>query len=1100
MLKRNLILINLFLLFISPLAVKSQFYNGSLQQFGKNKIQYREFFWTSIKYNKFETYFYQDGKALALYTAKTATKVISEVEKTFDYTLNKRIQFIIFNKYEDFKQSNIGFTSEESYNTGGLTYISENKVLLYFEGDRKKFEEQIRAGVASVIIKEIIHGGSIGSMVKNSTIMSIPDWYLNGLISYISYDWNENIDNRVRDGILSGRYLKFNNLTGEDATIAGHAIWKYIADRYGKNVISNIIYMTKVSKGIDNGFLFVLGTSLKNLSKDWVEYYDSHYYFQEKEREIQKKENLFKKGKKDFIYTQFKISPDGKYAVYVTNDLGKYKIKLYNFEKKRTKTILRSGYKLDFKVDISYPTLAWHPTSEFFSTILERKGKLVMMYYNVSEKHKEYIRLMNIEKVLNFSYSQEGKMFVLSGVENGQSNIYVYSNLAHTFEPITKDGFDDLYPHFAKNSKEIIFSSNRTSDTIRFDERNNNPQSTLDLFIYNYEKRSPILKRLTNTPNVNEIYPMEYDKNYYTFLSDSNGIINKYVAHLDSSISFVDTTTHYRYNVTSFPISNNTRNILEYDENPLNGKSSEIVYSSGRYNMYINPIVKSDSIKPKKLLNTYYKEEIFKTAEIAKMPETPLSHKVERTVEKAKKKKKKITNVSKDANLIANDTSKIDINNYQFVNENQVQDNQQNLDADTATKVKVKKDSVVAFIPKQRNYDVSYSVYQVLSQLGFSNLNNSYQSFNGNGIKVPGFDALIGAKLYDLMEDYRISGGFKVPLDLKTGEYLLSYENLKHRFDEQYILHRQTYQTNYSDATLQNYLSEGFYILKYPFSEITCLRGTINVANIRSVYKAYAFPSPLDTLNLKQPNENVNLASITAEYVYDNTKLKAINIYNGTRFKIFAQYQRQINKDNTNMYTFGFDFRHYTKIFKTFIWANRIAGCSSLGQQKIDFFLGGVDNWWSSKFDNSIAINPNQNYAFMAQATNLRGFDVNIRNGSNFALLNSELRFPVFKCLIKRPIKSEFISNFQIVGFGDVGTAWVGTNPFSDENTLFNETISKYPFTITLENKEDPLVGGFGFGFRSKLLGYFVRTDWAWGVRDRIIQPHIFYLSLSLDF
>jgi len=56
----------------------------------------------------------------------------------------------------------------------------------------------------------------------------------------------------------------------------------------------------------------------------------------------------------------------------------------------------------------------------------------------------------------------------------------------------------------------------------------------------------------------------------------------------------------------------------------------------------------------------------------------------------AKKKKKKITNVSKDANLIANDTSKIDINNYQFVNENQVQDNQQNQDADTATKVKVK--------------------------------------------------------------------------------------------------------------------------------------------------------------------------------------------------------------------------------------------------------------------------------------------------------------------------------------------------------------------------------------------------------------------------
>jgi len=50
-----------------------------------------------------------------------------------------------------------------------------------------------------------------------------------------------------------------------------------------------------------------------------------------------------------------------------------------------------------------------------------------------------------------------------------------------------------------------------------------------------------------------------------------------------------------------------------------------------------------------------------------------------------------------------------------------------------------------------------------------------------------------------------------------------------------------------------------------------------------------------------------------------------------------------------------------------------------------------------------------------------------------------------------------------------------------------------------LFNNNEPIVGGYGFGFRTKFLGYFVKADWAWGVVDRVIQKPIFYLSLSLD-
>ncbi len=103
--------------------------------------------------------------------------------------------------------------------------------------------------------------------------------------------------------------------------------------------------------------------------------------------------------------------------------------------------------------------------------------------------------------------------------------------------------------------------------------------------------------------------------------------------------------------------------------------------------------------------------------------------------------------------------------------------------------------------------------------------------------------------------------------------------------------------------------------------------------------------------------------------------------------------------------------------------------------------MGGVDNWLFPKFNDDTPIDFTQNYRYQTLATNMRGFNQNIRNGNSFFIFNTELRFPVFKYFFNRPIKSDFLNNFQIVAFGDVGTAWTGLNPYSKDNSLFTRTI-----------------------------------------------------------
>ena len=171
--------------------------------------------------------------------------------------------------------------------------------------------------------------------------------------------------------------------------------------------------------------------------------------------------------------------------------------------------------------------------------------------------------------------------------------------------------------------------------------------------------------------------------------------------------------------------------------------------------------------------------------------------------------------------------------------------------------------------------------------------------------------------------------------------------------------------------------------------------------------------------------------------------------------------------------------------------------------------MGSLDEWiplgGQERFINQEDIDFTQNYRFHALAANMRGFSQNIRRGTNFAVINSELRVPIFKYLIRRPIRSKFVRNFQLIGFTDIGSAWSGLDPWGIENSVNKEIITEGPqndpsITVTVYKDVDPIVAGYGFGLRTTFLGYFLRLDWAWGVENGFsTDKPMFYLSLSLD-
>jgi len=404
-------------------------------------------------------------------------------------------------------------------------------------------------------------------------------------------------------------------------------------------------------------------------------------------------------------------------------------------------------------------------------------------------------------------------------------------------------------------------------------------------------------------------------------------------------------------------------------------------------------------------------------------------------------------------------------------------------------------------LPLIRIYQTSFYNNYLATQVDFSFLNNSYQVYSGGSTFYnPGVNILTRFGTVDLFEDYRVTGGFRFAGDFNSNEYLVSVENLKGKFDKQLIFHRQAYLSSDDSSLYKTHTHNIYFSLAKPITPVLALKATVSYRYDRHVFLS------TDLATLNYDNIAQHWGGLKGEVIYDNTRKRCINIYYGTRFKIFGEFYNELTKKRSDMFVLGVDFRKYTRIHRELIWANRFAASTSFGHTKLLYYLGGVDNWMgylfntNSMFDKSIPVSPNVNYGFQALATNMRGFSQNVRNGNNFVLFNSEIRWPVIRYFAGHPLRSNFLNSVQIVGFGDIGTAWSGKSPWSGENGYDTETITNGPVSVTLDSNREPIVAGFGAGARAQLLGYFVRADWAWGVENKYILPRIFYLSFSLDF
>ncbi|MEQ6120787.1 translocation protein TolB [Reichenbachiella sp. MALMAid0571] len=1085
------------------------------KSFGQNRLQFKRFDWFYYSTDNFDVHYYNNGQEYAKLALEYLEKEYDNLTDILGYAPYAKSKIFLYNSPSDLLQSNIGVDGA-TFSIAGQTSFVKLQVEIAYPGSVSAFKEELHYQMAKMLIEDMMFGGSLAEMFQSAYLLNLPEWFVEGASKYIAHGWSVEMDDYIRDYFKNSKDKKLNkikNLEGDKAEMIGQSMWNFIALKYGKSNISNILNLTRIIRNVENSISSTLGVPFSQFMTEWIAYYSksnemvANGYISPSESEI-----INGEGRKKINFKNVKFSPDGKRVVYSENLNGRYKLKIQNLETGNEEKILTTGNNvINQKVDFDLPLVEWISDTKI-GMVQNWYGFNYLLTYDLETKQKQRKSLQKFNQIKSINFHRNGKLAVISADVEAQNDLYLISMSRNAIKRLTRDQWDDLDPSFVPDTDAIVFSSNRPTDSL--DNKMTDikeVKNIFNLFVFDLDTTKRVVKRITNTLS-NDSKPMALDANTIYFLSDQKGIANLYRYDLRNQINY--------------QVSNFSNSILDYDIDPKSNDITYLMLYQGKKRLFLTRsfLLDKNSFSPQTLRNQLSQIEFLRKRreeqtiiEIIEAPQEPDPEELDENGEKLIDTDHYVFEENLD------DGGVIDTDSYEFEDEA----------SDTKS---------FSFLSNYRKVQKTPTVTGPLPYETAISADNVITSFVIDPIR--GFGILFETEMNDVLENHKFYGGFLSITNLRSGDFFAEYQYIKYKIDFHTRFDRKSFliennlvnQNNalYNDVA-QKYILNTYTVgASLPFSPHTRLSVSpfvaftsfynLNAANISNSTSVADFVD----------DSKRSFAGIKTELIYDNALVNGLNLYEGTRAKIGFQSYGGITDSKKSFSNLTVDIRHYQKIYRELIFASRLYYGKSFGNNPKKYLLGGLDNWLFNKTDESSlssgvldALNTGQSIevplsgnsplnfnnerdnsdVLFVEYVNLRGFNYNRLNGNNVLTLSNELRVPIVKIFHRGSITSNFLRNLQMIGFYDIGSSWTGSSPFSDENDVGLKVIkpgggedSKSVFEATIRTSRSPWLASYGFGLRTVMLGYYMRFDFAKPIEDYAVGDMKFYLTLGYDF
>jgi hypothetical protein len=1095
----------------------------AMEKFGKNRVQYKNFKWRYYSTENFDIYFYDGGNEIA----KVAT---SYLEKEFDRITDilgtvsySKTEIFLYNSATDLLQSNIG-VNDNSFDVAGQTDFVKPQVEIAYPGNAEEFKKTLVYKVSSMLIYDMMFGGSLSDMFQNSYMLLLPEWYMNGAARYTAYGWDVEMDDFIRDLIRNKTIKNLNKFTDYEAELLGQSIWNFIGERYGTSYISNILNLTRIIRNEERSISGTIGVPYKSFIAEWKNYYLQQTSFIDQNYVLPENPSKLVTNKKGGALRDIKLSPEGNYYAYTSNNNGRYKVVLGQIGRNREKTILKGGYKLiNQEPPKNVPLISWKDETTL-GIVSSKYGKNFLTVYDLGSKKKVRKELTRINQVTDFDIVRNGNLAVLSADINGNNDLYLISLRRNSIKRITRDFYDDINPRFVPGTSSIVFSSNRSTDTINVKGQDiQKVTNTYNIFLYNIDSTKNTVHRITNNLSKN-IKPMAVNETEFFYVSEQQGIYNLYKYNLENNIAIQ--VSNFGTGIKDYDISYDKR----YFAFVMPEKGKDNLYLQQNYNLDQN--IFTAQTKRQQYLNAKFVAQRLKDARTKRALESRADDDVddakgtENVVsqpEPAVTRKPSFLDQYEDRITIAPVEDIIDTRNYTFTGKQPValssekpkdeKEDQEVLDTDGYvfdTDVVKGGKNTGSFLSNYRRLKKESDVAGPFPYQTRFSADNVVTSFVID--PMIGFGLRLETQMNDQLENHKFYGGVMIPTDLRSGSFYGEYRYLKYTVDfharySRKSLYRDA-QLASSSSSLQRYTLNTYEVgASLPFNAMSRL----SIVPFIETTRYYDLePSTV----LYPPNgpatSNVNYGGVKLELIYDDSSVEGMNALQGSRGKIGLRHNEGVSDSKKSFTNFYMDLRHYQPLHREIVLAGRFFYGRYWGANPQNYLLGGMDNWLFNSTDRKGGNDPlyhevgvdNSNILFVEYVTSLRGFDYNTFHGENAMLFNAELRIPLVRYLKRGPISSNFLRNLQFIGFYDIGSAWTGSSPFATENSVNTEILEfdGNPFKARIQNYKNPWLSSYGFGVRTVLLGYYVKLDVAYPIEDFVVKDPRFFVTLGYDF
>ncbi len=1027
--------------------------------FGKNKVQYTNFDWQFIQSDHFDVYFYQGGYELAQFTALAAEEAYESISQTFRYQLTDRIPIIAYVSHNDFQQTNVVAPYMEE-GVGGVTELFKNRVVMPFRGDFAEYRHVLHHELVHAVVNDMFYGGSVQNIISNNIQLHIPLWFNEGLAEYESLGWETETDMFMRDATVN-EYLprRINQLGGYLAYRGGQSVFHYIAETYGKERISDILHRIKGTRSVEQGFRSAIGIGLEELSERWFQAQREMYWPDVAKRKrppdiAQRLTNH--REDRSFLNNSPAISPQGDKVAFISDRRDYYSVYIMSAVDGRIMDRAIRGYSTtDFEqLHLLTPALSWSPEGDRLALAAKSRGRDVIYLVPVDRGQRERIEF-DLDAIYSVKWSPDGEKLAFIGTKGHHVNLYIYDIHTEEKTALTDDMFSESDPAWAPDSKTIYFVSDRGDNLSRnvsvdaFELMDHNYEQ-IDLYSINIETKE--INRLTDRWDTKQSPLVTHDGKKLLYVSDKNGIYNIYVRDLETG--------------NERPLTNSLTPIFQIS---LSNDGTKLAFSSqfyGGYDIFVmsNPLqeeLEEDELEPTNFI----------AQKLRRMHAQDIAEGADTTLVLADAEEADIAEEDTVAEPgVYGDDIAIDFDSYVFgdhVTEPVTID--RTLSDAFAVSDNVDEDG--RFIPQ--DYRINFSPDIVIANAGYS----TFWGVQGSTIMA----------FSDMLGDHQLFFLTNLQMDLKNSDYGLTYFYLPGRIDwgfqgfhtARFLL--QTDRANpISGYSLFRYRTYGANMLmSYPIDRFRRFDVGLSWFNI-SRENLDMFTEPIQRHTVLFPS---------ISYVHDNILWGFISPRRGSRYNITLHGAPKLSEDSFGFASVLADYRTYTSLGNNYTIAFRLTGGSSFGPNPQRFMLGGVEGWINRRFENNvIPIEDAQDFAFLTPILPLRGHNYNASTGTNFALMNFEMRYPLIRYFVGGPLPL-MLQNIMGTMFLDVGSAW---DDWSDWRGVRRNEFGNL--------QTDDLLIGTGFGARIIIFGMLLRFDMAWNYDlDSWSKPR-YYWSLALDF